>query len=84
MKQLEEAVRKSKIKNVGNVLLENQKQESEKKTDWVKVIKLIIKILEPELKKTPAYYRIIPLILVVFEVVGIFESVKFLLTIKLF
>ena len=48
-----------------------------KKTDWKKLIKSIFVLLEPEIRKAPAYYKLIPLVIIAFEIYGIVEFVKF-------
>ena len=51
------------------------------KTNWKRVMKLIIKILEPELAKLPKWQLAIPLVMIILEVVGIIQSSLFIIKI---
>lgn len=49
----------------------------ETKTDWFKIIGLIIKLLEPEIRKMKGYQMIAPLFLFFCLGLGVFKSVEF-------
>ena len=54
--------------------------ELPKKTNWKKLIKAVVKLIEPELKKLPKYYFIVPISLVALEFYGIFHFTRFIIS----
>ena len=53
--------------------------ETPKKTDWKKIVYLILKILEPEIRKLPKYYVIIPLFILWALGYGIYLNIVYLI-----
>jgi hypothetical protein len=54
-----------------------------KKTDWVKITLLIIKLLEPEMKKLPKVFIVIPISLLWFLLLGGYKSFSYVIKLVL-
>lgn len=58
------------------VKVEEEILEVKLKVDWKKIGYLIFKLLEPEMKKLPRIYGLIPVSIILFEVYGIYKCIE--------